>query len=120
MSSKICQYAALTSAWAWTGTLASTLRARVDQTALAYSGREGVLDRADQPRCAVGDDQHRRPQPSAGQVGEEIEPGVVAFAGRWGQTEEHRAAGGCDPVGDQDRLGPGAGVVAKAGPIQYR
>ena len=44
----------------------------------------------------------------------------MAFAGRWGQTEEHRAAGGRDPVGDQDRLGPGAGVVAKAGPVQVQ
>jgi hypothetical protein len=44
----------------------------------------------------------------------------MAFAAGRGQAEEDRRAGGGDAIGDQDRLGPCARVVAEAGGVQVQ
>jgi hypothetical protein len=75
MSSKICQYAALTSACAATGTLARTLSGAVDGAPLAQRPGEDLLHGAQQPRGAVADHQHRRSQPTTGQVGKDASHG---------------------------------------------
>jgi hypothetical protein len=47
---------------------------------LAIRGRPALLDRLRQPGSAVGDDQHRRPEPAGDQVTPELEPVLVRFA----------------------------------------
>jgi hypothetical protein len=72
---------------------------------LAQCGGENLLDRGDQPASAVGDHQQRTCQPAAGQVGQEISPGVGGFPRPWCQTDEHGFAFGGDAPRGQHRLG---------------
>ena len=47
---------------------------------LAIRGGPALLDRLDQPGGAVGDDEHRRPEPAGDQVRSEGEPVLVGLA----------------------------------------
>jgi hypothetical protein len=76
----------------------------VDQTALPQRGRPELLDRAGQPGGAVGDDQQRRAKPAGDQVAPEPQAGVGGLGVGAIQAE-------------QDRLGPGAVVVAEVGAV---
>jgi hypothetical protein len=55
-----------------------------------------------------------------GQVGQDVDARVVALAAGGRQTEEHRSAGRGDPIGDQDRLGASARVVAETAAVQIQ
>src|SRR6266516_6056067 len=94
------------------------LPASMDKTALAQAVGEDDLDRADQPSCAVGDHQQRRPEPAVHQLAQEPGPGIMALAGAWRQADQHRRALGGDPPGGKHRLGWWAGVHAKVGAVQ--
>jgi hypothetical protein len=52
----------------------------VNGAVLAVRGRPALLDGLDQPGGAVGDDQHRRPEPAGDQVAPEREPVLVGLA----------------------------------------
>ena len=67
------------------GDLGEHVADAMHQAPLAQRRRERLLDRGQQPGGTVGDHQNWRAQATAGQVGEEVDPGVVAFAGRRGQ-----------------------------------
>src|SRR2546430_931577 len=81
----------------------------VNKTALPERGGVDLLDRADQARGAVADDQQRAGQAAVAQVGKEVLPGVEGLAGAGAQADEGGLAFGGDAPGGQDRLGPGAG-----------
>ena len=68
--------------------LGQDVPAPVDQAALAQRFRVGLLDRGDQPRGAIGDDQQRGGQAAVLQVGEEGCPGVGGLAGARRQADE--------------------------------
>ena len=53
----------------------------MDKAALAQGLGVGLLDRGDQARGAVGDDQQRGGQAPVFQVGEEVVPGVGGLPG---------------------------------------
>jgi len=53
----------------------------MDEAPLTQRIREGLLNRADQARGTVGDDQQRASQAAVLQVGEEGVPGVSGPAG---------------------------------------
>ena len=76
------------------------------------------VDGADQPGGAVGDDQQRRPQPPAGQLIQEVTPGVGRFGSAGGQGYEYGLAFGVDAPCGQDGLGAGAGVHLEHGGVQ--
>jgi hypothetical protein len=52
----------------------------VNGAVLAIRGRPALLDRLDQPRGAVGDDHHRRPEPTGDQVPAQRKPVLVGLA----------------------------------------
>ena len=110
MSSKIFQYSAFTSAWARLGHLGEDVPRPVDQTSLAQALRQHDLARPDQPRCTVGDDEQRRGEATADEVGEEPGPGVMALGLPWGEPDQHRRTFGGDAPGAQHRLGRGSRV----------
>jgi hypothetical protein len=90
----------------------------VDQTPLPQGLWEHQLDRADQPRCAVGDHQQRRPQAPLDQLAQEAGPGVVALVAARCQPDQHRGALAGDAPGGKHRLGPSARVHPKVRAVQ--
>ena len=77
-----------------------------------------LLDRADQARGAVADDQQRAGQAAVAQVSQEVPPRVEGLAGARGQADEGGLAAGGDTPGGQHRLGRGAGVHAEEAGVQ--
>ena len=75
------------------------------QAALPQRLREHHLDRADEPGCAVGDHQQRRPQAAGDQLAEEAGPGSWPSWGAGCQPQQHRAALSGDAPGGKHRLG---------------
>jgi hypothetical protein len=90
----------------------------VDETALPQAVGEDDLDRADQPRRAVGDHQQRRAQAALDQLAQEAGPGIVALAGAGRQADQHRGALAGDAPGGKHRLGARARVHAEVGAVQ--
>jgi hypothetical protein len=78
----------------------------------------GLLDRSDQARCPVGDDQQRAGQAPVLQIGQEPPPGVGGLTGARRQADERGLAIGGDAPGGQHRLGRGAGVHAEEAGVQ--
>jgi hypothetical protein len=77
-----------------------------------------LLDRADQARRAVGDDQQRGRQAAVAQVSEEVFRRVEGLAGARRQADERGLAAGGDAPGGQHRLGRRAGVHPKEASVQ--
>jgi hypothetical protein len=92
--------------------------ASVDQAALPQRAGQHGLCRVDQPPGAVADDQQRWAQTAVTQVLQEAAPGVGALAPAGRQPDQDRLAHGGDAPRGQHRLGPGAGVQAKARAVQ--
>jgi len=92
----------------------------VDQAPLTQRLGEGLLDRGDQARRAVGDDQQRRGQAAVFQIGEEGVPGVGGLAAARGQADEGGLAAGGDAPGGQHRLGRRAGVHPEERGVQVQ
>jgi hypothetical protein len=90
----------------------------VDQPALPQRAGQHGLCRVDQPSGAVADDQQRWAQTAVVQVLQEPAPGVGALAPAGRQPDQDRLAHGGDAPRGQHRLGPGAGVHAKARAVQ--
>jgi hypothetical protein len=116
-SSKIRQQVGLDQVLVGRGDLGQEVADAVDQAALPQRGRPDLLDRADQPGGAVGDDQQRRTQPAGDQVAQEPQAGVGGLGACAIQAEQDRLAVGGDRPGAQHRLGPGAVVVAEVGAV---
>jgi hypothetical protein len=71
---------------------------------LAVGGRPALLDCLDQPRRAVSDDEHRRPQPTADQVSREREPVLVGLAQPQAHADENPLALLGEAPGAKDAL----------------
>jgi hypothetical protein len=91
--------------------------ASMDQAALPQRGRPDLLDRADQPGGAVGDDQQRRAQPAACRSRGNPRQASVELGGGAIQANQDRLAVGGDRPGAQHRLGAGPVVVAEMGAV---
>ncbi len=90
----------------------------VNDTSLAQGLGVGLLDRADQTRCSVADDEQWAGQAAVFEVGEEPAPGVSGLAGAGCQADERGLAVGGDAPGGQHRLGWGARVHPEEAGIQ--
>jgi len=88
------------------------------QTPLTKRLGVGLLDRGDQARGAVADNEQRAGQAAVLKAGEEVEPGVGGLAGARGQADEGGLALGGDAPGGQHRLGRGAGVHPEEAGVQ--
>jgi hypothetical protein len=64
----------------------------MNKTPLTQRLGEGLLDRGDQAGRAVGDDQQRAGQAAAGEIGEEVRPGVGGLGPRNSVTSASSAA----------------------------
>jgi hypothetical protein len=85
----------------------------MNKASLAQRLRVDLLDRADQARGAVADDQQRGRQAAVFEIGEEILPRVEGLAGARAQADECGLAAGGDAPGGQHRLGRGPGCIRK-------
>ena len=74
------------------GQLGVQVPSAVKTTALPIRSWPTLLDRLDQPRDAVGDDQHRRAQAASDQVAGELLPVIVRLAHPQRHREEHLLA----------------------------
>jgi hypothetical protein len=72
--------------------------------ALAVRRRPALLDRLDEPGSAVGDDQHRRPEPSCDQVTAERLPVLVGLAHPEHHLKQHALAVCGEAPGHQHAL----------------
>jgi hypothetical protein len=101
--------------------LARTFRARWMRhrwrRLLASSGQHD-LARADQSRCAVGDDEQRRDEAPTEKVGEEVGPGVVALGLPGGEAHEDRRPFDRDSPGAEHRLGRGPRVELEVAAVE--
>src|SRR4029450_1143598 len=118
MSSKTCQEAALTSSWAWAGTLASTLRARWMSQRWRRL-RSKTRSAAPMSPSAPSEMTSSGARSMAGdQPGQEVRPGIMALGAAWSQPDQHRLAIGGDAPGDQHRFGAGAVVHLEVRAVQ--
>ena len=90
----------------------------MNQTTLAQRAGQTGFGGVDQPGRAVGDDQQRRAQSAAGELVEEVSPGVRRLAAAGGQGDEHRRAFGGDAPRGQHRFGAGARVHLEHAGVQ--
>jgi len=94
--------------------------APVDQASLAQRPGEGLLDRGDQARRPVADDQQRGGQAAVLEILQEVVPCVGGLAAARGQADEGGLAVGGDAPGGQHRLGRGAGVHPEERGVQIQ
>jgi hypothetical protein len=90
------------------------------QAALSQTVGEDLLDRADQPCGAVGDDQQRWAEAAGDQVAQEPQAGVGGFRIGAVQGKQDRPAVGGNAPGAQHRLGPGARVHLEVAGVQVQ
>jgi hypothetical protein len=90
----------------------------MNQASLTQRLGVDLLDRTDQARRAVTDDQQRAGQAATAQAREEVLPGVEGLTGARAQADEGGLAIGGDTPGGQHRLGRRAGVHAEERRVQ--
>jgi hypothetical protein len=82
------------------------LRIRVRQAALARRARKAFLNRPDDPRRPIGNDQQRIAEPSGAQILEERAHGLDILLGSRHQPQEDLASVLADAPGSQHSLTP--------------
>jgi hypothetical protein len=76
----------------------------MDRAVLAVGVRPAVLDGLDQPRGAVGDDEHRRAEPAGDQVAPEGLPVLIGLAHAEHDRQQHAFAAVGEAPGDEHAL----------------